>query len=68
MIFFSAIKKLGINMCNDQKMLKEKFKKKIVKRLNMKWVISMNNGLPPIAPFRQIGNKKRDKIHKDYKY
>ena len=28
----------------------------------------MNNGLPPIAPFRQIGNKKRDKIHKDYKY
>ena len=25
-------------------------------------------GLPPIAHFRQKGNKKHDKVHKDYKY
>ena len=25
-------------------------------------------GLPPIAPSRQKGNKKHDKVHKDYKY
>ena len=35
----------------------------------MKWVISVNNMVyPPITPSRQKGNKKHDKVHKDYKY
>ena len=33
----------------------------------MKWVIFVNNGLHPIAPFRQKG-KKHDKSHKNYSH
>ena len=64
---FSIIKKLGINMCNDKKMSKQKLKN------SKKAKYEMDNfceqyGLPPIAPIRQKGKKKHDKVHKDYKY
>ena len=64
---FSTIKKLGINICNDQKMLKQQLKN------SKKVKYEMGNfceqyGLPPIAISRQKGNKKHDKAHKDYKY
>ena len=66
---FSTIKKLGINMCNDKikKMLKQQLKN------SKKAKYEMGNfceqyGLPLIAPFRQKGKKKHDKVHKDYKY
>ena len=53
---FSAIKKLGINMCNDEKLLKYHLQNK----KNAKY--EMGNfceqyGLPPIAPSRQKGKK-----------
>ena len=62
----STIKKLGINMCNDEKLLKYQLKNK----RNAKY--EMGNfceqyGLPPIALFRQKG-KKHDKSHKNYSY
>ena len=43
---FSAIKKLGINMCNDEKLLKYHLQHK--KKPNMKWVISVNNMVCPL--------------------
>ena len=43
---FSAIKKLGINMCNDEKLLKYHLQNK--KKLNMKWVIFVNNMVCPL--------------------
>ena len=53
---FSIIKKLGINMCNDKKMSKQKLKN------SKKAKYEMGNfyeqyGLPLIAPSRQKGNK-----------
>ena len=46
-------------MCNDQKMLKQQLK--IVKKLNMKWVIFVNNMVYPPLPL--LGkNRIRDKI------
>ena len=53
---FSAIKKLGINMCNDEKLLKYHL------RIKKKAKYEMGNfceqyGLPPIAPSRQKGKK-----------
>ena len=62
---FSTIKKLGINMCNDEKLLKHQLKNK------RKAIYEMDNfceqyGLPSIAPSRQK-SKKHDKSHKKYK-
>ena len=64
---FSTIKKIGMNMCNDQKMLRQQLKN------SKKDKYEMGNfceqfGLPPIALSRQKGKKKHDKIHKDYKH
>ena len=64
---FSTIKKLGINVCNDQKMLKQQLKN------SKKAKYEMGNfceqyGLPLIAFSRHKRNKKHDKVHKDYKY
>ena len=54
-------------MCNNQKLLKQQLKN------SKKVKYEMSNfceqyGLPPITPSRQKGNKKHDKVHKDYKY
>ena len=58
---FSAIKKLGINMCNDEKLLK--YQLQIKKKANF----CKQNDLPPLAPSRQKG-KKHDKSHKSYSH
>ena len=42
----STIKKLGINMCNDEKLLKHQLKNK--RKANMKWVIFVNNMVCPL--------------------
>ena len=63
---FSAIKKFGTSMCNNEKLLT--YQLQIKKKAKYK----MGNfcehyGLPPIAPSRQIG-KKYDKSHKSYSH
>ena len=61
---FSTIKKLGINMCNNEKLLKHQLKNK--RKLNkVQGNFCEQYGLPPIAPSRQKG-KKHDKSHKKY--
>ena len=54
-------------MCNDQKMLKQQLKNSKKAKYEM-GNFNEQYGLPPIAPSRQKGNKKHDKVYKDYKY
>ena len=63
----SIIKKLGINMCNDEKLLKHQLKNKRKAKYEM-GNFCEQYGLPPIASSRQKG-KKHDKSydHKKYK-
>ena len=62
---FSAIKKLGINICNDEKMLKYQLQNKKKAKYEM-GNFCEQYGLPPFAP-RQKG-KKYDKSHKSYSH
>ena len=62
---FSAIKKLGINMCNDEKFLKYHLQNKKKAKYEM-GNFCEQYGLPPLAPSRQK-EKKHDKSHKSYK-
>jgi len=62
----STIKKLGINMCNDEKLLKHQLKNKRRAKYEM-GNFCEQYGLPPIAPSRQKG-KKHDKSHKNYNH
>ena len=59
----STIKKLGINMCNDEKLLKHQLKNKRKAKYEMSNFCEQYD-LPPIAPSRQKGH---DKSHKKYK-
>ena len=52
----STINKLGINMCNDEKLLKHQLKNKRKTKYEM-GNFCEQYGLPPIAPFRQKGKK-----------
>ena len=61
----STIKKLGINMCNDEKLLKHQLKNKRKAKYEM-GKFCKQYGLPPIAPSRKK-SKKHDKNHKKYK-
>ena len=63
---FSAIKKLGINMCNDEKLLKYQLQTKKKAKYEMGNFCEQYD-LPPIAPSRQKG-KKHDKSHKNYSH
>ena len=61
---FSAIKKFGTSMCNNEKLL--------TYQLQIKKKVKMGNsckqyGLPPITHFKQKG-KKHDKSHKSYSH
>ena len=60
----STIKKLGINMCNDEKLLKHQLKNKRKAKYEMGNFCEQYS-LPPIAPSRKKG-KKHDKSHKNY--
>ena len=60
----STIKKLGINMCNDEKLLKHQLKNKRKAKYEM-GNFCEQYGLPPIAPSRLKG-KKHGKSHKNY--
>ena len=62
----STIKKLGINMCNDEKLLKHQLKNKRKAKYEM-GNFCEQYGLPSIAPSRQKG-KKYDKSHKNYSH
>ena len=62
----STIKKLGINMCNDEKLLKHQLKNKRKAKYEM-GNFCEQYGLPPIAPSRQKG-KKHDKSHKNCRH
>ena len=62
----STIKKLGINMCNDEKLLKHQLKNKRKAKYEM-GNFCEQYGLPPIAPSKQKG-KKHDKSHKNYSH
>ena len=62
----STIKKLGINMCNDEKLLKHQLKNKRKAKYEM-GNFCEQYGLPPIAHSRQKG-KKHDKTHKNCSY
>ena len=57
-----TIKKLGINMCNDEKLLKHQLKNKRKAKYEMDNFCEQY-GLPHIAPSRQKG-KKHDQSHK----
>ena len=59
---FSTIKKLGISMCNDEKLLKHQLENKRKAKYEM-GNFCEQYGLPPIAPSRQKG-KKHYKSHK----
>ena len=63
---FSAIKKLGINMCNDEKLLKYHLQNKKKAKYEM-GNFCEQYGLPPIPPSKQKG-KKHDKSHKNYSH
>ena len=62
----STIKKLGINMCNNEKLLKHQLKNKRKAKYEM-GNFCEQYGLPSIAPSRQKG-KKHDKSHKNYSH
>ena len=61
-----TIKKLGINMCNDEKLLKYQLQNKRKAKYEM-GNFCEQYGLPPIAPSRQKW-KKYDKSHKNYSH
>ena len=63
---FSAIKKLGINMCNDEKLLKYQLQNKKKVKYEMSNFYEQY-GLPPIAHSKQK-RKKHDKSHKNYSH
>ena len=60
---FSAIKKLGINMCNDEKLLKYHLQTKKKAKYEM-GNFCEQYGSPPIAPSRQKGKKHKKKVTK----
>ena len=62
----STIKKLGINMCNDEKLLKHQLKNKKKAKYEM-GNFCEQYGLPLITHSRQK-DKKHDKIHKSYNH
>ena len=62
---FNTIKKLGINMCNDEKLLKHQLKNKRKAKYEMRNFCEQYS-LPPIAHSRQK-SKKHDKSHKKYR-
>ena len=62
----SNIKKLGINMCNDEKLLKHQLKNKRKAKYKMGNFCEQYS-LPPTAPSRKKG-KKHDKSHKNYSH
>ena len=62
---FSTIKKLGINMCNDEKLLKHQLNNKRKAKYEMRNFCEQYR-LPPIAPFRQK-SKKMTKAIKNIK-
>ena len=62
----SIIKKLGINLCNDEKLLKYQLQHKRKAKYEM-GNFCEQYGLPPIAPSRQKG-KKHDKSHENYSH
>ena len=63
---FSAIKKLGINICNDEMLLKYQLQNKKKPKYEM-GNFCEQYGLLPIAPSRQK-RKKHDKSHKSYSH
>ena len=63
---FSAIKKFGINMCNDEKLLKYHLQNKKKAKYEM-GNFCEQYGLPPIAHSRKKG-KKHDKSHKSHSH
>ena len=63
---FSAIKKPGINMCNDEKLLKYQLQTKKKAKYEMRNFCEQYD-LPPIAHSKQKG-KKHDKSHKNYSH
>ncbi|KAL4649961.1 hypothetical protein ACB092_01G051600 [Castanea dentata] len=64
---FNTIKKLGINMCNDEKWLKQQLKDKKKAKYEM-GNFCKQYGLPPIAPSRQKRKSKHDKVYKSYSH
>ena len=60
----STIKKHGINLCNDEKLLKHRLKNQRKAKYKMGNFYEQY-GLPLIAPSKQKG-KKHDKSHKNY--
>ncbi|KAL4653336.1 hypothetical protein ACB092_01G295400 [Castanea dentata] len=64
---FSTIKKIGINMCNDEKWLKQQLNDKKKAKYEM-GNFCEQYGLPPIAPSRQKGKSKHDKVYKSYSH
>ncbi|KAL4599159.1 hypothetical protein ACB092_11G107500 [Castanea dentata] len=64
---FSTIKKIGINMCNDEKWLKQQLKDKKKAKYEM-GNFCEQYGLPPIAPSRKKGKSKHDKVYKSYSH
>ncbi|KAL4611228.1 hypothetical protein ACB092_08G107800 [Castanea dentata] len=64
---FNTIEKLGINMCNDEKWLKQQLKDKKKAKYEM-GNFCEQYGLPPIAPSRQKGKSKHDKVYKSYSH
>ena len=63
---FSAIKKLGIKIYNNEKLLKYYLQNKKKAKYEM-GNFCEQYGLPPIAPSRQK-RKKHDKSHKNYSH
>ena len=63
---FSAIKKFGINVCDDEKLLKYQLQNKKKAKYEM-GNFCEQYGLSPIAPSRKKG-KKHDKSHKSYSH
>ena len=59
----STIKKLGINMCNDEKLLKHQLKDKRKAKYEM-GNFCEQYGLPPIALFGKKGKKNMIKVTK----
>ncbi|KAL4601694.1 hypothetical protein ACB092_10G000200 [Castanea dentata] len=64
---FSTIKKIGINMCNDEKWLKQLLQDKKKAKYEMGNFCEQYS-LPPIAPSRQKGKSKHDKVYKSYSH
>ena len=62
----STIKKLGINMCDDEKLLEYQLQNKRKAKYKM-GNFCEQYGLPPIASSREKG-KKHDKSHKNYSH